>query len=243
MAANLLVMHRVVEDDLTDFEDISINLLNHILKTFTDDISTIDAAVSEYSKKSRHLCLTFDDGNNSDYTHVLPALVRHNVNANFFIVSDWIGKPNQLTKRQIIELHKFGNQIGSHSKSHPNFTKISRKQRVLELFESKAKLEDIISAEVSSFAFPFGFENKHVIDEVFEAGYLFCCTSKHGLVNIGQKILPRNSINRTFTREKVNRAIVVTNYQKLSWVFEDLIKMQIKQISPNLYEQLRSVVR
>ena len=243
MAINALVMHRVVDEEPKIFEDISNDLLKYILETFKDEISTIDIAISKYPKTSNHLCLTFDDGNNSDFTHVFPALLHHKVHANFFIVSDWIGKPEHLNKRQIIKLHKSGNQIGSHSKSHPNFTQISRKQRLHELKESKTKLEDIICAQVSTFAFPFGFENKHVINEVFESGYLFCCTSKHGVVDVGQKVLPRNSINRTFTQEKASRAIIVNNYQKLSWFFEDLIKKQLKQLSPNLYKQLRSILR
>jgi peptidoglycan/xylan/chitin deacetylase (PgdA/CDA1 family) len=242
MAINSLVMHRVVDEEPESFEDTPNLLLKYILETYKNKISTIDVAISEYSDKQNHLCLTFDDGNNSDFTHVLPALLRYKINANFFIVSDWIGKPKHLSKRQIIELYKSGNQIGSHSKSHPNFTQISRNQRLLELKESKAKLEDIICAQVSTFAFPFGFENKHVIDEVFEAGYLFCCTSKHGVADVGQKVLPRNSINRTFTQEKASRAIIATNYQKLTWGFEDSIKKQLKQLSPNLYKQLRSIM-
>lgn len=61
-----------------------------------------------------------DDGRVEEYTHALPLFNAKGVPQNIAIVSDWVGRPNFLSKEQLLELQNVhGWEILSHSKTHP----------------------------------------------------------------------------------------------------------------------------
>jgi peptidoglycan/xylan/chitin deacetylase (PgdA/CDA1 family) len=62
-------------------------------------------------------------------------------------------------------------RIGSHSVSHPDFTRIDDEQARDELTRSKATLEEILQREVTSFSFPHGAHTQRSLDLARECGY------------------------------------------------------------------------
>ena len=240
---NTLVLHRIVKNSekSLNFEDVSEYMLDKILQKSKNPFFTIDEAFSNQNK-NEGICLTFDDGFKSDIDIVFPKLKHHSIHATFFIVKDYINKDGYMNEKDIIELSNGGMQIGSHSISHPNFLKINHSEIINELISSKKYLEDLTSNEISTFSFPFGFENQSLIDAVFEAGYKYCCTSRHGIVKNTSTVIPRNSINGSQKILTVYKYIKPTLFTRSYWAIEDFLKAKLKLISPKLYTKLRSII-
>ena len=82
-----------------------------------------------------------------------------------------VDRPNRLTSPQIREMTVSGIEIGAHSMTHRNLTKISRSDLSYEVAGSKQKMEQVVRTEVGFFAYPFGFYNLAALEAVESAGY------------------------------------------------------------------------
>jgi peptidoglycan/xylan/chitin deacetylase (PgdA/CDA1 family) len=63
-------------------------------------------------------------------------------------------------------------EIGAHTLTHPDLTRLPPDRVRQEILESKARIEDGIGAPVSSFAYPFGRFDDRSVAVVTEH---FCC--------------------------------------------------------------------
>jgi peptidoglycan/xylan/chitin deacetylase (PgdA/CDA1 family) len=59
-------------------------------------------------------------------------------------------------------MHAGGIEIGAHSMTHPNLTRVDSLQVDVEAAGSRAVIEEQIGARVVSFAYPYGFHNSEV---------------------------------------------------------------------------------
>ena len=134
------------------------------------------------------LLITFDDGYSSFYSVAFPTLLKYGFRATVFVVTGYIGKKSEwdvnfskkdrhLDLMQMRELKKSGFTIGSHTRTHPDLTKISIHKVKQELRDSKLELEDKLGEEVQYLSFPFGRCNKLIVDLAMEAGYKLVFTS------------------------------------------------------------------
>jgi peptidoglycan/xylan/chitin deacetylase (PgdA/CDA1 family) len=80
--------------------------------------------------------------------------------------------------RQVREAHVLGMEVGAHSCSHVPLHELPYQQLRYEVADCKAKLEDLLSAPVVSFCYPFGKFNKQVMEMVAEAGYRWAVTTR-----------------------------------------------------------------
>jgi peptidoglycan/xylan/chitin deacetylase (PgdA/CDA1 family) len=138
----------------------------------------------------RPIILTFDDGYEDNYTIALPLLQKYDCRAVIFAVSDthrrtnfWdTGEPESalLTPQQILELHRSGNEIGSHTITHPRLPQLPAEEIRRELRESKHSLEQILGTEIISFAYPYGALDPTIKPLVEEAGYRFAVAADTG---------------------------------------------------------------
>ena len=167
---NTLVMHRILDDSIMQFEDINSYIFKSIFEIPCIKLLSIDSAL-EYSGKGNVVCLTFDDGFSSDWEIVFPVLQEHGASATFYVVTDWIGKSGYLTKSQIREMKDAGMQIGSHSHTHPDFRILDSDNIRHELTYSRQTLEDIVGGDITTFSFPFGYETTALAHKVFKMGY------------------------------------------------------------------------
>jgi peptidoglycan/xylan/chitin deacetylase (PgdA/CDA1 family) len=67
-----------------------------------------------------------------------------------------------LSWKQINELDRAGIEFGSHTRSHPDLTKLDLAAAEAELISSKAIIEDKLGRKTHSFAYPFGRHNEDV---------------------------------------------------------------------------------
>jgi peptidoglycan/xylan/chitin deacetylase (PgdA/CDA1 family) len=138
----------------------------------------------------RPIILTFDDGYADNYTVALPLLQKHGFAAVIFAVTDIHRRTNfwdaeekpapLLTPAQLQELHRSGNEIGSHTVTHPRLTTVDAAVARNEVASSKKQLEDMLGTEVLSFAYPYGALSSSVKEMVAEAGYRYAAAADTG---------------------------------------------------------------
>lgn len=76
-------------------------------------------------------------------------------------------------------------EIGAHTVTHPSLSALPGASQRYEIQESKARLEEMLSMPVSSFAYPYGQRSDYsaqTIDIVREAGFACSCSNFAGLV-------------------------------------------------------------
>lgn len=120
---------------------------------------------------AKAIAITFDDGRYGQYKWAFPLLKKYGMTATFFVITDWVDKPDFLTWPQIKEMSDNDMTIGSHTLDHPALTKLNDDQLKNELVNSKKILEEKIGRKVDLLAYPGGDYNAHVIDFTKEAGY------------------------------------------------------------------------
>jgi peptidoglycan/xylan/chitin deacetylase (PgdA/CDA1 family) len=138
--------------------------------------------------RCREVLITFDDGYESFYSRALPILTEYGFKALIFVVTAYIGKKSywdvnfgtrdkHLDLSELRELRDRGFIIGSHTRTHPDLTKISPDQAKKEILGSKSELEDALGSEVKYISFPFGRYRDRTIDIALESGYKLVFTS------------------------------------------------------------------
>ncbi|NHW44452.1 MAG: polysaccharide deacetylase family protein [Candidatus Verstraetearchaeota archaeon] len=103
------------------------------------------------------VALTFDDGYKK-HLDVARHLAKRGIKATFFVIAglkEYMGK-ELLSPAEIKEIASLGHEIGSHTMTHIDMTKAPEDVIVRELVESKKYLTELVGAEVTSFAYPYG---------------------------------------------------------------------------------------
>ena len=227
-------------------------------------------AIDNNEKRKNILVLTFDDGFQCNYNVVLPILLKNNINATFFIISNCLNNKNlmwrnklllinktskdslnksisiacekfnikkfkikdsllnwsikhwdmkkkeeitnflwdecldfsvdeyldyekpYLDSKQLLELKSFGNEIGSHSKSHPDFSNLSYFEFKEEIYNSSHFIERIINEKINYFSYPFG----RVSSSFFEKKYKQEVNPEILFFGIKNSLNNHNSANR-----------------------------------------------
>jgi peptidoglycan/xylan/chitin deacetylase (PgdA/CDA1 family) len=144
-------------------------------------LSPEDFIKANGKESDRAVLITFDDSYASVFNHALPVLKANAFTATLFIITDYIGKPNQwdvsfrgsshMNEDQIRHAVASGFSIGSHTKSHRDLTRLSGKALKEELQGSKCFLEDKFGIRVNYLAYPFGRYNKRVKAAARQSGY------------------------------------------------------------------------
>jgi len=124
------------------------------------------------SVKKRGLLLTFDDGFENFFYNAFPLILKYNIKSIVFVTTDFInkrltfdhltgakGKLSPLSWNQLREIANKGIDIGSHTLTHPDLSKLNNEIIHREIFESKKIIEDNIGKEVKYFAYPYGAKN------------------------------------------------------------------------------------
>lgn len=141
---------------------------------------------------ARAITISFDDGFVNTLENALPALREFRFTGIQFLVADSLGKNNSwdvaagdcseplMGVAQVKEWLAGGQQIGSHTLSHPRLSQIPLADARREIFDSKKKLEDTFGVSIEHFCYPYGDFNAAVRELVGEAGYQTACTVENG---------------------------------------------------------------
>jgi peptidoglycan/xylan/chitin deacetylase (PgdA/CDA1 family) len=135
-------------------------------------------AFPEASSNSRNICITFDDGSETDLLAAAPILHQAGFGATFYITAGWLGKPGHLSALQLKELSAHGFEIGCHSMTHPMLTDLDEAGLQREIADAKLQLEQIVGKPVEHFSCPGGRYDDRVVRNARAAGYKTVATSR-----------------------------------------------------------------
>ena len=161
------------------------------LEAFTLLLDRVAARPADANPK---VLLTFDDGNESDATLVLPELLRRGLTASFFVCAGRVGRRNYLDHLMMRDLTASGMVIGSHGMHHVDWCALPEAALDNEIGVARRKLEDVIQQPVRAVAIPFGSYNRRVLKRL-KAEPLECIfTSDRGHARLGSRMKPRQTV-------------------------------------------------
>lgn len=105
--------------------------------------------------------------NADDIDSILETLKNNNVKITFFVVGDWLDKYPEAAKK----IAEAGNEIASHSSTHPKVANLSYEENVKEIKESVEKIEKITGQKTTLYRPPYGEYNNTVISAAQDNGY------------------------------------------------------------------------
>lgn len=174
-----------------------------LLKLYGFKVVTVSDLVNNTQNKhdEKLVALTFDDGYEDFYKNALPILNKYGYPATVFVVSSLIGKTNEwdfsryggveerlMNTEQLLHIQDAGIEIGSHSFSHKDLTRLSEDEMRQEILGSKVHLESILKKPVEVFCYPFGGCNQAVKEMVKDCNYKVGIGSKRGSVFLSDDI-------------------------------------------------------
>lgn len=117
------------------------------------------------------VALTIDDAT-PEVLRVHEALRSRGVEATFFLDSQGLAAVGRGNLREMAKVH----EIGSHTVSHADLTKLPDDRVKEELTTSKRALEEASGVDVTSFAYPYGKYDERVKSLVKASGYALART-------------------------------------------------------------------
>ena len=169
--------------------------------------------------------LTFDDGNKSDIAFVAPKLREYGFGASFY-VTEGLGFKADVDKERYVSwddvqsLNRLGFEVGNHTGSHPDLTKLSKDgiRADLALIEQRCTQHDI--PEPTTFVFPGWRHSPAVVQVLQERGYLF---ARRG-VSPEHPDAGRGARGRPYDPAEDHPLLIpTTGYAGPEWGFEDLV--------------------
>ncbi|MGD9769709.1 MAG: polysaccharide deacetylase family protein [Pseudolabrys sp.] len=145
-------------------------------------------SLSEGIARGEGLAVTFDDGYRDNLTVAAPLLVEAGVPFTVFVVPTFVesGAPQYLSRSEVVALARLpGVTIGAHGYSHTRLTTCDDGALARELTDSRAWLEDLLGAPVTTMSYPHGAVDDRVATAAAAAGFTLAACSRFGSHRIG----------------------------------------------------------
>lgn len=163
--------------------------------TFVTMSELIDKPCAE-----KTVALTFDDGFEDNFSQALPILQKYGAKATLYLVNDrhnrdWsvqkkahhasgeLMREPKLSDEQVRQMLDSGLiELGAHTLTHANLSRLSVDEKKHEIQASKQQLETLFHTRVTSFAYPFGiYDAAEDPALVQEAGFATAVTTQEGI--------------------------------------------------------------
>ena len=139
----------------------------------------VSQSIESFSERT--VCITFDDGCETDLISAAPLLNKFGFRATSYITVEYLNKPGYMSHAQVRDLHAAGFEIGCHSLTHPYLTDIDDDRLREETQVAKDKLEQIAGVRVEHFSCPGGRWDARVQAAVKQAAFRTMTTSRTGV--------------------------------------------------------------
>ncbi len=113
------------------------------------------------------VAISFDAAWGADKTREIMAICdSYGVKATFFLVGFWVEEYPDLVK----EIYNNGFEIGLHSNTHPDMTKLTASEMQLELSTNISLIEELTNYTPKLFRAPYGYYNNTLLEVCEEMG-------------------------------------------------------------------------
>lgn len=102
-----------------------------------------------------------------DFPKIMEILDKHHVKTTFFMTGDWVEKYPECVKTLVEK----GHDLGNHSASHPDMTKLSKEAQKEQILKVHNAVKELTGYEMELFRPPYGAYNNDVIRTCYENGY------------------------------------------------------------------------
>ena len=169
------------------------------------------------------IALTFDDGFEECHSVIAPVLDHYGIKAGFFINVNYVESSQEYQTKfnnriktftktpmswaQIIDLHKNGHVIGSHTLDHYNMSELTVKDLRCQLEKNKEVLELNLNYVCDYFAWPYGQMNDFPEQALLETeklhSYIFSGTNYKSYFTNDKRILNRRHVEPFWSKNHI----------------------------------------
>ena len=185
----------------------------------------------EFCLPKRPVILTFENGYRAARRLAFPLIKEYGMNAVIFALGDRAMETDQWDRQmglqaeqlasdeELIEMHEAGFEVGSHSLSHMDLTRLMDQEATTEISGSKEALESVIRDNVLSFSYPYGAVDGRIREMVMNAGYRFGCGIDTGSPHFGADPLNIRRITITSSTGTLSFGLkLLTSNEKSEWI-------------------------
>lgn len=152
---------------------------------------TLDDLYSHFTKETalpqKPLIISFDDGYKDNYENALPILKEFGFKACAFVITCQIDDSTDfMTSAMLKEMEANGVDIECHTVTHPHLSTLSYDKQLVELRDSKTKLEKLLNKKINYIAYPYGSYNSDTVKLTESLGYKMAFTTNEGPANKAQ---------------------------------------------------------
>lgn len=131
----------------------------------------LDALIEGAELPEKPIVITFDDGHMSVYENAFPIMESFGFPGVFYIVANRINNSDGFVDiEKITEMISAGWEIGSHGYTHADVT-LNPDAAYFEIAQSRVALEQALSTDIKTFAYPFGKIDPVSAQKVSQYGY------------------------------------------------------------------------
>jgi peptidoglycan/xylan/chitin deacetylase (PgdA/CDA1 family) len=189
------------------------------------------------------VCITFDDGCETDLTAAAPVLREFGFNATFYLTAGFLGTPGYMNAAQVRELDKQGFEIGCHSMTHPYLSDLSERELKREIEEAKQMIEAILGHSIKHFSCPGGRYNQLTLEIARQAGFVTVANSQFhpnspstNPYELGRVAIQRNLTLEDFSALRNGRGLWKRRFQ------HELSRAAQRVLGNGGYDRLRALV-
>jgi peptidoglycan/xylan/chitin deacetylase (PgdA/CDA1 family) len=189
------------------------------------------------------VCITFDDGCETDLIAAAPVLSAAGFHATFYVTAGFLGTSGYLNRNQLRELDALGFEIGCHSMTHSYLSDLAEPELKREIVDAKFEIEQMLGHTIEHFSCPGGRYDGRTLEMARRAGFRSvansrshansCATSRYEL---GRVAMLRDVPREEFAATCQNRGLL-----KKEW--RDRTRRTAQRLLGNrVYDQLRAAL-
>lgn len=189
------------------------------------------------------VCVTFDDGCETDFIAAAPVLREFGFNATFYLTAGRLGTPGYLKASQVRDLDAQGFQIGCHSMTHPYLSDLAESELRHEIVDAKLQIEAILGHSIEHFSCPGGRYDQRTLQMARHAGFAAVANSRFyaNSRSTSPYELGRIAVQRNFSMEEFSSICHGRGLWKKRLQQQARHTMQ-RTLGNRAYDQLRSVL-
>lgn len=129
---------------------------------------------------AKPIILTFDDGYDDNYAYAYPILRLRKLTGTFFIITDFVGRPEHMTWPQIVAMSRDGLSIEAHGRTHLDLSMLGPGDTTWQVAGSKAALEEKLGLPVRFYCYPSGHYTAQTVSILSNNGFLAAVSTANG---------------------------------------------------------------